>query len=538
MCNLAGYLGSAPPDIDKLKLLFILGRERGTDSCGMVINNERTLGYPVKDTNHRLKYDESDPIDFVLGNDFDDSFDVTNTVIMHSRKGVSSGRNVNTAHPYEYEYENGDKLYFMHNGTIHNELFLRSRYNIKLNDYTTDTDLMGLILYQCGFEKFQEALTLYEGFANFVWYWDNNPELVYIWKGGSLKDITDSKTKVVSKRVIEERPLHFIQDAFGLYFNSTEGALGVISNGKSKVSSFKNNFIFVIESGKLVKNIKIARKEEYYTYSSGTTYSYGYSPAKTDLNYKVDIHNAHNESKGGIYWFKGKYFIGNTLLDKIIYINSRGKIINIYNKHVVETLYFYKGYWIKDENAYSILKGAQPLTVSNLYFHSGSFHEKNNSFYKGESLIATYNDCIIKDYRFVFRNYKVSNGTITMESSLNSKVLELPSATRTNLDQLFDLPIKKIKETDVLADCIKEFNILYSCEFTSIEDINVYCQNMQEEVDDNFNVIPSLIESSKVMNYNILNGTSFCTKLECNNDYFDKTGIAWNDKWPIFEFVK
>ena len=64
MCNISGYTGSKPGAIDKYRLLFLLGRDRGTDSCGICINGKRTLGYPGMQKGD-LKLHLSDPNDFL-----------------------------------------------------------------------------------------------------------------------------------------------------------------------------------------------------------------------------------------------------------------------------------------------------------------------------------------------------------------------------------------------------------------------------------------------------------------------------------------
>ena len=40
---------------------------------------------------------------------------------MHNRaSSAGMSRKLDAAHPFVYEYDNGVKLFFMHNGTIHN----------------------------------------------------------------------------------------------------------------------------------------------------------------------------------------------------------------------------------------------------------------------------------------------------------------------------------------------------------------------------------------------------------------------------------
>lgn len=542
MCNIAGYSGQKPPSIDKLKILFALGRSRGTDSCGIVINNKRTLGYPDKEIGN-LKKNLSDPLDFLGNFQFPKNFN-TNTVIMHSRRGTTGGKNARTAHPYEFEYEDGTKLYFMHNGTIYNEREIREKYDIKYADHKTDTELMGLVLYHHGMEKFIEMLKMYRGAANLVWYWSDQPDEMWIWKGASMDSYHNKQENKKKEYLAEDRPLYFWSTKHGFYFNSERQPLDIISN-LGNVQRLKTNTVMKFRKGFLAEEIKVDRKLPRQTsYQS----NFSIKPKKTvntGGNKGFTPTNPQNEAKGDIYWFNGLYYRNGITLTGVYYYNKKSKLVNIPLDQLekapkdTELLFFIHGFWLKDEDSYrqNIGNSTDPVRV---YYHDESFHERFGYYYDGAAALETM-DKMKFHKRFMYYEYTVEFHKIIAQKKPAAVVPFIPKIINkaSNLQKLnqisffgddnktLEIDFKaKTEPAELITNCINDYNNRANTAFYLIDEVNAHYNRVNKSKD--VKIIEAGLENFEVYTYNYLHGTSFLTDAQMIKHSTDTYGKQIN----------
>lgn len=531
MCNLVAYSGSVPPNPDKIKLLMMMGRDRGEDSTGMVVNSKRYIGF-------KGVPNLSDPIEFVKAKVVDWSFDKSNVIMGHTRKSSSGGLSAAAAHPYEYEYEDGTKLYFMHNGTIHNDYELRKRFDVTYNEHVTDSDLMGLILYRNGIEDFKEALKMYEGFANFIWYWDCDPDILYVWRGGSIR--TNPATK--AETLEEERPLFYIKEKGGIYINSTRQPLEAIFDVKN-VYTFALNTISIVKKDKCIKVEKIDRKQEVYT----PTYSYGYYdtrsrgtvtvPAKTTTSV---LSNPHNLAKGGIYFYNGKYYVKGNPANGIYYFNRKGhfKQLNLLNEPVrkaqldtaKEVLYFHVGFWLKDEEAYNasvkeynIRKNINESSAAHYYplmVHTHPYcviHRGSNTWYQGTTFMYGGTEIGEEYTRFMYYKYKfgpVNDRRLIEEGRLYPDSFGYSNKMKIIQDVVVYTDKDKVDPNGVIFECLSYFNDVYkNAHCWTVSELNAYYREFHDYDDE---ILFDDTQSLAVFQYNMYNKSSFRTKAELN----------------------
>jgi len=202
MCGLMGYSGKAPFNFAAGKIMTLLQEDRGKTSVGFVIGN-----YHFKDMGAP---------DFFFKKWMFDYPKNAKLAFIHNRmpsKGLSTKEN---AHPFCYSFsdEGGKerKAYFAHNGTLRNCDELCEKYNIEKTKFDTDSELLGYIITHFGFDVLSE----YKGAAAFFYTREDQPNVLYVWKGAS-RQATDT--------IEEERPLFYADVKGGTYFASTEPAI-------------------------------------------------------------------------------------------------------------------------------------------------------------------------------------------------------------------------------------------------------------------------------------------------------------------------
>ena len=543
MCNLVAYSGSVPPNPDKINLLLMMGRDRGEDSTGMVVNSKRYIGF-------KGVPNISDPVEFVKAKVVDWSSDVSNVVMGHTRKSSSGGLSAAAAHPYEYEYEDGTKLYFMHNGTLHNEYQLRQKFEITYNEHTTDSDLMGLILYRHGLEGFKEALKMYEGFANFIWYWDCDPDILYVWRGGSIRTNPATKVEVLE----EERPLFFIRQKGGIYINSTRQPLEAIFDVKN-VYTFTLNTIAICKNGKVVKAEPVERKQAVYTpsysygyygggtgnnaYKGGTTSSRIASNTTTAVATTTALTNPHNLAKGSVYFYAGKYYVKGNPANGIYYFNRKGhfKQLNLLNEPVrkaqlatsKEILYFHIGFWMKDDDSYntSLKDYAQrraigESSVAHYYPAMGLVHPNcvinrgANSWYEGNTFIYGGTSIREENTRFMYFKYKFGPAHDRRLIEEGSLYPDSFGYNKKKLTEDFEdaIVLHKVDPNGIIFECLSYFNDVYKdAHCWTVSELNAYYREFHYYDDE---ILFDDIETLTVFQYNMYNKASFRTKAELN----------------------
>lgn len=227
------------------KILGLYNDDRGGDNAGIMINNNvyRTSGFQrtFKDLIKSVPLENPDPKESTV-------------IIGHCRKGsVGSKEHIN-AHPFEIFKSDNDADFYMtgvHNGTVSNWEELAEQYHIDPKSMNNDSKtVLTIISRQRNLKKkspIYKVLEQYEGFGTFIWYFQDEPDTMYVFKGGSKK--------YSSGPIVEERPLFFYECSTtkGIYFSSLEEPLVMISGDKTKVKNLTLNKVYKIKSGKSIE---------------------------------------------------------------------------------------------------------------------------------------------------------------------------------------------------------------------------------------------------------------------------------------------
>lgn len=397
MCGLVGYVGDKPADINAIKILGMYNTTRGTDSCGISINNKVTKG--VDKVANFSNFIEN----FNLGTS---SSHNNYTILAHTRNASQKNTkdDAECAHPFEIKNKRGKTILIgAHNGVIYNDDDLAKKYNVKQEKVDSKT-LLSIIAKAKTDDKMYKVLEDYEGAAVLIWFYPEEPNSLYIWKGAS-------KSYSTSTTFNEDRSLYIyrVKDEKGkftnqYYISSIKESLLAIGgelsyresdvNKEPSVTNIEVNSIINIKPGEKIKirpikrdNVSNSYSTNYYNQTSScgiTTY-----PAKsivkynkqesmkekmlaTFLNYpfkKVNktpildntatpiidnepfIHDFH-KNKNKIYFHRGRYWqnghmIGGSDFDKVV---TREVDIEGYPKGTKEcdetsldTYYFFQG---------------------------------------------------------------------------------------------------------------------------------------------------------------------------------------------------
>ncbi len=372
-CGIAGYSGSTPPNMANMKILGMYNIARGDDSCGIAIDDRCYKGVG-KNANW---------VDFMENNSIPDP-NITNTVIVHTRKATGGTHSAENAHPFEfYKNKNTTDPYFIgcHNGTIRNETDLKKEYKLEDYHYNVDSQLLLKIISQTTKSNTNnlQVLSKYRGGAALLFYWTNEPNTLYAWKGATKEYTT----------FIEERPLFYWKTDTGVYISSIKPSLFAIGGKEDTVFSFKENTLFKIKEG-VIEELPYTFNREFTVVS--TTYSYS-KPADKELTdtfkgygrYSILTHIKRNtvgdvlidhepmptteEIKGGkVYFWKGRYYKNGHLLGGAdteelsgieLALNTKGypSYSEYFNPDtdVATTYYFYKGLMVQSEEALNLL---------------------------------------------------------------------------------------------------------------------------------------------------------------------------------------
>ena len=229
MCGLIGYvpLKKAEANLDWIKLTMVYNTLRGTDSCGIYINQDVRKGTGTEDdarkwlANNPLIYDDKCK---------------DKTIIAHTRKATYGAKGPEQAHPFVFENEERSMV-FAHNGTITNMYVLARKYDVDVIGLTVDSQMLGKIIFEKGYDVLKD----YDGAAALIWAYSNEPNTLYAFKGASKAWSTS--------QVEEERPLFFTYTSNGAYFSSMREPLDAFTNQDgtiytvtaNRVSKFKDN---------------------------------------------------------------------------------------------------------------------------------------------------------------------------------------------------------------------------------------------------------------------------------------------------------
>lgn len=410
MCNLTGYTGKTPVNVDKMKLLFIYGNRRGKDGFGVVIGKKvfKYCGYEKG-----IDYGNSENV--VYGTLFNTT-KYRHTIIAHNRAKSVGFINIANTHPFEYNSK-GNTAFFAHNGTISNIETLAQQYGITMATGEVDSKILGEIIYNHGFDVLKE----YTGYAAFSFY-DYEEDALYIWKGLSQ---CDSATPTV------ERPLSFWQNKTKtqLYYSSEAMTLATGLNVPvTDIQEFESNHLYKIKEGKIISktfydrsHIEYKPKSKSYYGSGAWGDEWGYPSYKNSKSSNFDLNvtgkkteRGENNTKevkevkdkiayefskepspqqyktGQIYFWKGRYYFNGHLVNgAYLYDQVDKKFTMIFpvewqcsNFNYTNCYYFKEGYLIKDKESYSKLL----YTVN---FHSWSIQSKQIYIHRSTIVVGT-----------------------------------------------------------------------------------------------------------------------------------------------------
>lgn len=429
MCNLSGYFGFSP-NKNKLKILALLGRERGTDSFGVSIN-----GVVVKDVSlpGYKNPDWGDSTLFIQKHhdyyqDLDQTQGTFNKIIQHNRKKSSGVVKLKSAHPFVMNYTlDGDntehEFTLIHNGTITNPFELCNKFGKKFSDFDSDSEALAELIMEFGPE---EVLPWYEGGAALVFTFSHEPNKVYMWKGASVNKSWNYQTRTFnnSTEVVEERPLHYAYDEDGVYFASLTSHIEAVlepcgteeveikgekflQNKYPEIYQVGNNCLYVFNETKLENSINIERKEIPYVAPKKTNqnYSYGYtSKYENDSTNNSDklpaYYRKESDEKTNKVFFNGYKYIHKTVKGNTVKTcratgifqldvegNVHSKISNEPKDKYTEFYFFYDGAMIKDRTVLEELYKRKPsdIKLSQNYIH-GAYRNKDGIFFIGATI--------------------------------------------------------------------------------------------------------------------------------------------------------
>lgn len=242
-CGLTGFVPNKKnsANLDWIKLILAYNSERGTDSCGLFMNNSSRKGVKT----------ESDVKNFLARNPLVNDPKCKNKVIIgHTRKATYGAHNESNAHPFMYEHE-GKTIVLAHNGSISNSFDFSKEFGVPdLYKLDVDSQRLAMTLLQTGT---YDVLEFYKGYAALIWTYLEEPNVVYVFKGGSKS--------VKTGPVIEERPLFFIETAEGIYISSMREPLDACCNQELTVYTPTENVVYRIENNQC-KPIATIKREE------------------------------------------------------------------------------------------------------------------------------------------------------------------------------------------------------------------------------------------------------------------------------------
>jgi hypothetical protein len=466
MCGLVGYSGSAKPNIAALKLMSVNIRDRGKDSVGFLINDIVSRGLYES-----YQKDYADPLMFFSRYTFNRSIRskwTSNTVMIHNRSATRGLRTAENSHPFVYE-KDGVTHYFCHNGTLTNEQELCQLYGLNSLDFAVDSKLLGYIIVHHGFD----VLKQYKGAAAFLYYRNDEPNTLYVFKGESLFE----------NKLEEERPLYFIKEKKGTFFASTDVALECSLDAPvNSAISLKSNTVFKVTEGNFQEVVFIDRttieNKPPVVVTKTTHITTGYNnyqktikkdneypgSAKTDMPklclYKNPEKNPQGKSGNKVYYYKGLYFKNGHYISGVYALKDDGSTNdNIYYDELFvpqfrnpegntefTTYFFYFGYWIKDAESYNFVKKTartQEEMHSNLHKILHHLHDEYHLFFyeyselKQCNVLKIYNrgalmyaEVVNRTPRFALYSYKFlirDNKYIVDKIKNEDKVVNLPA---------------------------------------------------------------------------------------------------------------
>jgi len=457
-CGIAGYSGSIPPNMANIKILGMYNIARGDDSCGIALDNKCYKGIGIN----------ANWVNFIENNSIPDPV-INNTVIVHTRKATGGSHTAENAHPFEfYRSDHSKSPYFIgcHNGTLKNETELETEFKIKDFKYNVDSQLLLKIISLTTPKNTANLRVLekYKGGAALLFYWTNEPNTLYAWKGAT-KDYSVYN---------EERPLFYWKTDKGVYISSIKESLKAIGGDDATVFTFKQNTLFKIKEGE-IEELPMKFERDFYVPSPSTTsittpnfvhkvpikpykdffkdyraYS-PYSPKdlgelSSQRNFLIDAEprpTIAETEDSKVYFWRGRYWrnghlLGNTVTDElkgiVVDLNSEGyprysdkaKLSDLFIPY-----YFYKGMMVRDKDALDRL-------IRLIRAGSVSFKEVSGTDIT-EVVLSSVLPAITTGELFVGLMWKPrdTTGTVKYYGSVAPKPFEIASFCNTEIRPLF-----------------------------------------------------------------------------------------------------
>lgn len=236
-----GLVGFAPfegkkANLEKIKILSIINSVRGTDSCGIFINNNLQKGVgklsDIKDyfKEHQISYNAACK---------------NKSIIVHMRKSTRGASIEANAHPfYIKENPNNPGIVGAHNGTIYNCSTLSKKYDVPFETGDVDSKFLLTVIQKT---KSFDVLAEYDGAAALLMAFEDEPNTIYAFKGASIETWGGSL-------VVEERPLYILIENEGVYFSSMREGLEIIKKDKkTDVLTISSNTVVRVTNNQIYK---------------------------------------------------------------------------------------------------------------------------------------------------------------------------------------------------------------------------------------------------------------------------------------------
>lgn len=506
MCNLSGFIGKANETTEyKTKILGLLGRTRGTDATGIVVDGELTK--------KAGRYD-SDSVDFFQQYAYPEYTKDTNVILTHNRAGsFGYSKTEETAQPFNYN----DQMFFMHNGTITNADQIAKKYGLNAKEYASDSHIFGQLIYQ-GVDL-TKLFTEYEGTAVFIWWWSDE-EVIHVFKGCSEQKLNNL--------LEEERPLSIVKEKEGYYFSSLSMQLSVISNEDIKNIPLNkiveidpslefNNFNFTIVDRKVKKEVINNNFIVGNKYKNKSSYNFN-----TNLTFEEQVNNAPHVCT----FYKNRYYMGKIPMHGIFKLNSRGMFCDY-----SPIYYFHHGLLLNSQETYYLAKFGKEIMMSDLHprclsrSNSDKYYWYNNEVTTKQITNAIFN---LKDYNFI-------NG------SLNSSIQRRSFPSFQDVYGVYDL-----------EETLENFNAIYDCNAKSYEEIRNYYVNVNninsvdlagahfKDFQGICSGITQLVNNEYTDLYNDMMKENFCTLFQCYEHWFDMMNLedpSYNDYTELYTIL-